>query len=338
MSHGLSCQAPRVDTPSAEERAAWARRLGDETLHRRLADELPCLHHADVRQPPAPMRLHGWVRVGAWNAQRGGRAAAAAELFAPDVGIALLSELDVGMARTDNAHTAHDLATALGPHYGYAYGVEFVELGLGNVEERQRCGPDANNERGLQGNAIVSGATLSDVTLIRLDDGGDWFEATSPEPRVGGRMALVATVDMDRTPVRLASTHLENVTDPAGRAAQFEALLDALGSGPALIGGDLNTFGTSFDEILDRNLTRRLLSADPSRFVWPVAYEPLFAAAAARGFTWEAANTATPTTTHGPLKIDWLLTRGLDAAAPEVIEAGHLSDHHVVVVDVRVAE
>lgn len=321
-----------------DERVAWRTRLGDEELHRRLVAELPCFSHAEVHPPPPPpTQLHGPVRVAAFNAQRGGHAAAAAALFAPDVDILLLSELDVGMARTANAHTVLDLAAALRPRHGYAFGVEFVELGLGNADERERCGPDVNNERGLHGNAIVSRATLSDVILVRLDQSGRWYGPTSPEPRVGGRIALVATVDMDGVPVRIASTHLENVTDPAGRAAEFEVLLDALGSGPALIGGDLNTFGTSFDEIVDRDLTRRLLADEPGRFLWPVIHEPLFAAAAARGFDWVGANTAVPTTTLGPLRIDWLLTRGLDAAAPAVIEAGHLSDHHAVTADVRVA-
>jgi hypothetical protein len=46
---------------------------------------------------------------------------------------------------------------------------------------------------------------------------------------------------------------------------------------------------------------------------------------------------AEPTTTHGPLKIDWLLTRGLDVASPAVLGATHLSNHHVVAANVRLA-
>jgi hypothetical protein len=77
-------------------------------------------------------------------------------------------------------------------------------------------------------------------------------------------------------------------------------------------------------------------AAEPGRFLWPVAHEPLLAAAAARGFQWEAANLVTPTTLRGPLKPDWLLTRGLEVRAPEVIDAAGLSDHHLVAASVRV--
>ncbi|HEY1650504.1 MAG TPA: endonuclease/exonuclease/phosphatase family protein [Acidimicrobiales bacterium] len=327
-----------MDAPGSAARAEWAAQLGDDVLRRRLVATLSCLHEVEVHAPAAPpLRLRGWVRVAAWNAQRGHRPhEAAAVLRASGAELLLLSELDWGMARTANADTTRDLADALGAGYGSAYGVEFVELRLGGADERAALGSGGDNELGLHGNAIVTRATLGDVAAVRLDDGGRWFGGDSPEPRVGGRMALVATVDLDGTAVRVASTHLENVTDPDGRAAQFEMLLSALGSGPALIGGDLNSFGTTFDEIVEPAVTHRLHS-ERARFVWPVAHEPLFTAAAEHGFSWEAANVPEPTTTHGPLKIDWLLTRGLDVASPAVLDAGQLSDHHVVVASVRLA-
>jgi endonuclease/exonuclease/phosphatase family metal-dependent hydrolase len=326
-----------MDAPSAAERRAWAGRLGDEALARRLADDLACLHETTGRPPPAPARLEGWVRVAAWNVQRGPHLDDAAALVrASGADLVLLSEVDSGMARTANADVAAGLAGALGGDYGYAYGVEFVELGLGDAAERDAAGPGAHNLRGLHGNAVVARAALADATVVRLDDGTRWFGRDSPEPRLGGRMALLATVELDGVPVRLVSTHLENLTDPAGRAGQFEVLLDALGPGAALVGGDLNSFGLGFDEILDRSLTRRLHAAEPDRFVWPVAHEPLFAAAREQGFRWEAANLAAPTTSHGPLKLDWLLVRGLEVRAPAVLDATGLSDHHVVAASVRV--
>ncbi len=326
-----------MDAPSPAERRDWAGRLGDDELARRLSSGLSCLRATEGRAPRTPRCLKGWVRVAAWNAQRGRRVDHAAALVrAGDADIVLLSEVDSGMARTKNADVAAGLAAALGDDYGYAYGVEFVELGLGDVEERDATGPAAHNARGLHGNAVVARTALADTVAVRLDDGTRWFGPSSPEPRLGGRMALLVTVELDGVPVRLASTHLENVADPAGRAAQFDVLLDALGPGRALVGGDLNTFGTSFDEILDRSLTRRLHAAEPGRFVWPVGHEPLFAAAAERGFRWEAANLAAATTSHGPLKLDWLLTRGLEARAPAVLDATGLSDHHLVTADVRV--
>ncbi len=299
--------------------------------------QVACLNEIEGRQPTAPARpLTGRVRVAAWNVQRGPRPSdAAALLRRTGADVLLLSELDSGMARTDNVDVPAAIASSLGDGYGFGFGVEFVELGLGDVHERQHT--EGENARGLHGNAVVVRAPLVGPSALRLDHDARWFAADSPEPRVGGRMAVVTTVELDGTPVRVASTHLENVTDPSGRPAQFEVLVDAMGPGPAVIGGDLNTFGTSFDEITDPDLVRRLHAAEPDRFLWPVAHEPLFEIAADHGFTWADANVAAPTTTHGPLKLYWLLGRGLEASEPEVLDASGLSDHHVVAVTVRLA-
>ena len=326
-----------MDAPTVDERRDWAERLGDDDLARSVAAGLACLHTTDGRAPRRPAELNGWARVVAWNVERGRRLLeAAAQLRASGADIALLSELDSGMARTGNEDVAAALAAALGDDYGYAYGAEFVELGPGDHRERADAGADDENARGLHGNAIVARTTLADPAVVRLDEGARWFGHDSPEPRLGGRMAVLVTILLDGTAVRVASTHLENRTDPVGRAGQLETLLDALGPGPALIGGDLNTFGTGLGEILDRPLVRRLHAADPGRFLWPVAHEPLFAAADAHGFRWEASNLAAPTTSHGPLKLDWLLTRGLEVRAPAVVDAAKLSDHQLVAASVRV--
>ena len=161
-------------------------------------------------------------------------------------------------------------------------------------------------------------------------------------------MALAATVIVDGVPVQVASTHLENRTDAQHRAEQMEVLLRAVdergGGGPALVGGDLNTLGARDIELFDRALVRDLRAAEPWRFSWPVDHEPLFEVAQARGFAWTDANVAAPTTVHDgrglpdhvPLRLDWLLVRGLVARRAAVIPAAGLSDHQMVTVGVRV--
>ena len=75
-----------------------------------------------------------------------------------------------------------------------------------------------------------------------------------------------------------------------------------------------------------------------------MAHEPLFDVARSYGFEWTDANVAAPTTEHDadglpdrvPLKLDWLLVRGLVARRPAVLPAGGLSDHQGVTVGVRV--
>ncbi len=227
------------------------------------------------------------------------------------------------------------------------FGVEFVELGLGDEAER-RAAAGRVNERGLHGNAIVSPAHLGEPVVVRLPGSGPgWFAADSPQPRVGGRVAVLATVDLGGVPVELASTHLENRTDAGHRAEQMEAVLQAVdersAGGPAVVGGDFNTLAASYAELLDRPLVRRLRHEEPTRFTWPVTHEPVFEVARAHGFEWTDANVAAPTTDHDagglpdhvPLKVDWILVRGLVARRPAVMPAGGLSDHHAVSVGLR---
>ncbi len=335
-----------MDAPTPAERSDWAEQLGDEDLHRRLLADLPCLHEVERRQAGTPAELSGWVRVAAWNVQRGRRPGAlAARLRECGADVCLLSELDSGMARTRNEDTVAAIAADLGA--GYAFGVEFVELGLGDAWE-QRDAAGLANERGLHGNAIVSPALLEDPGVVRLPDAGPgWFDADSPQPRVGGRMALLATIAVDRVPVQVASAHLENRCDPLRRAEQMAVLLRAVDErapgGPAVVGGDLNTLGAGYSDLFDRPLVRALRASEPVRFSWPVAHEPLFEVARAHGFEWIDANVAAPTTEHDaggrpdhvPLKLDWLLVRGLVARRPAVVPAGGLTDHHLVSVGVR---
>ncbi len=335
-----------MDRPTSAERARWARQLGDEGLHGRLLAGLPCLHEVDTGEPAVPSELTGWVRVAAWNVQRGRHPGqVAAHLASGEADVSLLSEVDSGMARTQNLDVAGAIATEL--RAGYAFGVEFVELGLGDPLEQAAAG-SLENERGLHGNAIVTRAALDDPVVIRLPDLAlGWFAAGSPQPRVGGRMAVLATATVDGVSVQLASTHLENRTDAGHRAEQLESLLSTLdarsGDGPAVVGGDFNTLGASYEDLFDRSVVRTLRQAEPTRFTWPVPHEPLFDVARAHGFAWSEANVAAPTTEHDalgrpdhvPLKLDWLLVRGLVAPRPAVVAAGGLSDHHLVSVGVR---
>ena len=311
-----------MDAPSVSERASWAERLGDQDLHRRLLADLSCLHEVEVDQGPQ-RQLDGWVRVVAWNAECG--------TDVPRADVLLLSELDSGMARTGDV----DVAGALGEllETGYGYGVEFIELA-------------GDNTRGLHGNAILTAAPFEEPDVVRLGGEGAWYAAASTQPRVGGRMAVLATVAIDETRVQFASTHLENMTGPDGRAAQLETLLGAMGPGPAVVAGDLNTFGAALEDLVDRDTVRRMRAERAARFSWPVASEPLFEVARAHGFEWVDANVAAPTTSHDaaglpdhvPLKLDWILVRGLEARRPAVTSSEGLSDHQVVSASVRVGE
>jgi endonuclease/exonuclease/phosphatase family metal-dependent hydrolase len=347
----MVAQLPVVPAP---QRAALAAAPAEGEVHAALLARLPFADLVEVQLPPVPVDLPAAARFIAWNAERCRDVAASARLLATTgADVLLLSELDHGMARSDQQHAARALAARLG--CGYAFAVEFLELGLGGPAERAALPGDAENAVGYHGNAILSRAPLLRPALVRLGDDGAWFDGARGERRVGGRIAVVAQVELAGTPVTVAAVHLESHGDPAQRTAQMAALFDALdaydASAPVVIGGDLNTFSLGLAQVSDRDAVAAALREDPERWRRPERHEPLFALAADRGYEWQAANVpGEPTHRHltatgsarGQLKLDWLLVRGLDAAEPAVLDAvdpasgAALSDHEAVTATVSV--
>ena len=314
-----------------------------------LMAELPALDDVEARPPdsarPAPAAS---ARIACWNLERGRHLDVAATLLAATGASAyLLTELDWGMARSGQLHTARELARRL--HCGYAYGVEFLELGLGNERERDQHRGESNAV-GFHGGAILSPHELARPELVRLERSGRWFDGGFGERRVGGRMALLATLRIGATDVTLASVHLESHSDPDGRAQEFQTLLEAIdayspnGPGaPALIAGDINTSSFSREELRDRDGLAETLRDDPGRLLDPVSREPLFAMAQRAGYDWRACNWSDTSTQRtrsgrGRAHLDWFFCRGLSARDPEVIAAvapgtgAPLSDHELLAV------
>jgi len=317
--------------PSAARHAEWLARLGFASALDLVAGRGPA--------PPA----EGPLRVAAWNAQRCRDPAAAAELLAKTGAHAfLLSELDVGMARSGQVHAPRELAARLG--CSAAFAVEFLELGLGDASERA-AHEGAENARGFHGNAILARAPLAAPEVVRVEAGGRWFDGRLGERRVGSRIAVLCRLAWAGRELALASVHLESHSDPEERAAQLERVLDALDRSapglPALVGGDLNTHALGRAELEDREALRAALRRDPGRMSDPVAHEPLFALAERRGFSWRQANLrGAPTYKRdgrGAFQLDWFFARGLEVSAPGVLASGALSDHEAIALSVTPA-
>jgi endonuclease/exonuclease/phosphatase family metal-dependent hydrolase len=327
---------PELPVPPAAFLAETARVALTRAEHDRLALDLPAFNAVEIRGPAPVLRPDGPLRIAAWNAERLKYQVASADLVAgvaPD--ILLLTETDIGMARSGNRHTTADLAGALG--MGYAYGVEFLELGLGDERERVWHQGEANAV-GFHGNALLSRLPIRDVALIRLDDGAAWWlEAEGDQRRLGWRMAIAATVETTEGPILAVAVHLESKSDAADRAGQMARLLAVVearaGGMPVVIGGDLNT--------------KDLLELDEGDWLAnPQAREPLFGMLLEAGFDWASANTGDQTLRSRPdgtplppfCRIDWLFSRGLAAANPRTIPAldrsgSAISDHDLVVAD-----
>ena len=264
-------------TPSAARRAALAAFGTDEATHEDVAGRLDVLHRIEVVPPPGPgLAPARALRVAFWNAERAKYLEASAQLLrtaAADV--VLLCEMDLGMARSGQHHTTRWLAGAWG--LGYLFGVEFVELGLGDVRERSWHAGDENRE-GLHGGAILAGRDLDRPALVRIDGGGAWFDGVRDEPRIGGRIAVAGKIEVAGVSVAFVSTHLESHSDPAERAEQTRALLDAVdvyhGDGPVVLGGDFNTTSASYSALNVDPGKKELERTDPNRFLDPVRHDP----------------------------------------------------------------
>ena len=295
----------------------------------------------------APDTLH----VGAWNLERGTHWQDVCQLIqALELDVILLSEMDLGMARSQQQHTTRELAKALDFHALFA--VEFVELELGSEWELAGL-QDAHNEAGLHGNALLSRYPLHQPWMLRFSNAdGYWWHRDFHEPRAGGRMALGAQIMTDTGPLALVSTHLENNTSPVERAVQVSEIVERLEETDTalVIGGDFNTSTidptTSTDPF---RLRTELIDQEPNRFVAPFPHEPLFDLLAAHGFSRGTANTGDITQRmrergypKPPLgRIDWIFNRNcmaFDAKCHPAMNAKHytVSDHDLVTCRIRV--
>jgi endonuclease/exonuclease/phosphatase family metal-dependent hydrolase len=321
---------PELPLVTEAQQAAILAAPRTAAAHRQLLAGLPALNAVQSGGAASAATLPASLSITAWNAERCLFPEDSARLLAqqaPD--IILISEVDHGMARTAQGHPTAEMAEALG--MTYAYGVEFLELDIGGPTERPFCTDDFN-ARGWHGNAILSRAPFLRVTMLRLCDHGHWFSsdempADPDQPRVGGRMALLAVVPTDNGPLCVVSTHLESNATAPHRAHQFDMLMDEIDRFapglPVVIGGDLNT-GNHLPPDFDH---RR---------------ETLFARATLRGYDWSATPEGTTTrpsliTPHPTrkMKLDWFATRGLTCSDTLLIPAldpkgKPLSDHEAI--------
>lgn len=295
------------------------------SAHADLMAEMPAMHVLEVGgRPQRPLSKD--FTVAAWNLERCLFPKASAEFLAARApSLVLLSEMDLGMARTGQHNTTAEIADALG--MSYAYGVEFFEMGLGGEMEAQFC-TDEFNALGFHGNAILSIAPFQDLRLIRLPQEGYWFDAdgggSSDQQRIGSRMAVAAIIETEASPICAVSTHLESNADAAYRHTQMVDLLGAIDDFapglPVVLGGDLNT-GNHM----------------PPAFDWQ--RETLFCLAEGQGYSWEAsaagdttqASLITPHPTR-KMRLDWIALRGASGRpmplSPSIdVDGRPLSDH-----------
>jgi hypothetical protein len=145
------------------------------------------------------LRSTDTIRITYFNAERGTQwknqcAMIRKDSSLKDSPIVFFNELDVDMARSGNVDTAYELAKCL--QMNYAYGIEFVELTLGQKKEINLLPRDALNNRSFHGNAILSKYPLRNVEVHQLPGTAEYWRQGGKyaEPRLGERMAIFASI------------------------------------------------------------------------------------------------------------------------------------------------
>lgn len=329
----------------------------------------------DFTRTAAPSRDR--YRIAAWNIERGMEFAGQVEalrthpyLRACDV--LLLTEADLGMARSGNRDVAQEMARGLGMHYAFA--PCYLNLAKGCGVERDVPG---ENALGLHGNAVLSRYPITRVRAIRLHNGVD--KMARREKRIGRQSALAADIDFPNLRLTAVSVHLDAQSTQRHRRDQMADVIAGLDlHRPVLLGGDWNTStynsSTALQAILGYCL-RVMMGVDHvirNHYLHPYRLfeRGLFGLLEKHGFDYRSANVSGEPTgwyditdikarrnlgewvpnwcfaflrwglrNHGgrcPLKLDWFAARGLRTEEPTVIHGLGLSDHNPIGVEIAV--
>jgi len=196
----------------------------------------------------APLPLMLWppksLRIVDWNVERGRQLQGITDFLASaNADILILQEVDVNARRTHRRNIAEEIARKLGMNY--VFGREFEELVQGS-----------KNSPAYHGQATLSKWPIVNPRLIRFSKQSQfwqphWFlpKIEPFQERLGGRIALVAEINVAGRKLVTYNLHLESRGTDALRISQLgEVLSDAAGYDaecPLIVAGDLNLDASS---------------------------------------------------------------------------------------------
>ena len=331
-------------------------------LYRSLADDISTVLETpeigDFSSGQAPARPR--YRFIAWNLERGIQFDGQLEAFRTHEylktgDVFLLTETDVGMARTRNRAVVQELAAKLRMHFAFV--PCYLNLSKGSGIEHD---VEGENNLGLHGNAILSRYPIGKVRPIHLKNGID--KMAGREKRLGQQTALAAEIEFPNFRAPTVSVHLDANSSQRHRAEQMRQVLDAVETdNPVILGGDWNTTTYNSSRAIHAILgfwLRVFMGVDNvirNHYLHPENYfeRELFARLEERGFDYRGCNLAGERTisydandgktrkilgewvpafcfpfmrwalrNHGgmcPLKIDWFATRGARCENPFVV-------------------
>ncbi len=131
--------------------------------------------------------------VAAWNIERGNRFAGIVNALKnhedlKDKDLLLLTELDYGMARSENRFVAQELAKEL--KMNYAFAPVYIALQKGSGVEEFAAG---ENTKSLHGLGMFSKYPMKNVHAVALPNGKD--KMWGKEKRLGYLRALIADIE-----------------------------------------------------------------------------------------------------------------------------------------------
>lgn len=260
----------------------------------------------------APLRLAIWppssLRIVDWNIDRGEELQGVTDfLVSVNADIVILQEVDLNARRTHRLNIAETIARKL--KMNYVFGREFQELVQGSKDSPA-----------YHGQATLSKWPISKARVIRFSRQSHfwqphWFlpKIEPFQERLGGRIALVAQINVAGSRLITYNLHLESRGSDELRISQLgEVLSDATGCNidcPVIVAGDLNTDASKVGVALQ------------------------FARA---GFQDAVASPRTATTPahglfEGRRRIDWAFIRGpLRASSGQVHGSVKASDHYPI--------
>ncbi|MEW6733068.1 MAG: endonuclease/exonuclease/phosphatase family protein [Acidobacteriota bacterium] len=221
-----------------------SKQLRSNKLYQRLQPEIErVLESMEYRRLPANgLAAKSFYRAVAWNIERG--------ICFDDIltvlqnheilnkaDLLLLTETDLGMARSQNRNVARELAFALAMNYYFL--PSYINLCKGSGIESDFTG---ENGLALHGNAILSRYPISDLQRIPLRNAKD--KMCGKEKRLGNQQVLAATIQFPQQPLRAVCIHLDALSSQLQRQQQMNSILahlQAPAGQPVLLAGDWNT-------------------------------------------------------------------------------------------------
>lgn len=175
-----------------------------------------------------------------WNIERGFQPQGIMEIIRrenPD--ICVFQEVDLNARRTDRRNVAEEFASEF--RYDYVFGVEFQELSQGS-----------HASPAYHGQAICARAPIRSPRVLRFANQTDawaprWFlpQWSVFQPRRGGRMALVAELELRDGTLVVYNVHLESRGPEQLRFLQLREVVEDAGrygsQVAVIIAGDMNT-------------------------------------------------------------------------------------------------